>query len=413
MSMIQLKPKQAAFIRDLSAMYPGKTVVTRKEITAVMNQHGHGFPAWLTGNMAYRAARGEFRVDGLIASATGTPVPASSPTATPAAGDSPTFADLPVFTPPVPVGATSDSDPSSWAMATGAQLVPDKLASFIPFGIYNDVHRIIKSGLFYPVFITGLSGNGKTESVCQACAAEGRELFMVSITCETDEDDLLGGFRLVGGATVWQDGPVVEAMKRGAVLLLDELDYASNKISCLQSVLTGKGVFLKKINTFVKPAPGFQILATANTKGQGDENGKFVGTNVLNEAFLDRFPSTLEQDYPTPKVERKILKAVSAGLGVSDDAYIDILVNWASGLRKNHAAGSVSEVITTRRLIQIMSAYAIFRDRIKAIEVATARFDLTTKQAFLEYYKSLDANASGTPAPVATQPEIVVDEIPY
>ena len=187
-------------------------------------------------------------------------------------------------------------------------LIPLKDDTYVPFGNFADVKKIIKSGLFYPTFITGLSGNGKTFSVEQACAQLGRELIRVNITIETDEDDLIGGFRLVDGATVWHNGPVIEALERGAVLLLDEVDLASNKILCLQSILEGKGVFLKKTGRYVQPADGFNVIATANTKGKGSDDGRFIGTNVLNEAFLERFALTFEQEYPTPSVETKILE---------------------------------------------------------------------------------------------------------
>ena len=202
--------------------------------------------------------------------------------------------------------------------STEQNLIPDKDDTFVKFGNFNDIKKIIQSHIFYPTFITGLSGNGKTFSVEQACAQLGRELIRVNITIETDEDDLIGGFRLVDGATVWHNGPVIEALERGAILLLDEIDLASNKILCLQSVLEGKGVFLKKIGRFVKPADGFNVVATANTKGKGSDDGRFIGTNVLNEAFLERFPVTFEQSYPAPATEQKILEGIALDLGVED-----------------------------------------------------------------------------------------------
>ena len=271
-------------------------------------------------------------------------------------------------------------------------LIPEKDDTFVKFGNFGDIKKIIQSNLFYPTFITGLSGNGKTFSVEQACAQLDRELIRVNITIETDEDDLIGGFRLVDGATVWHNGPVVEALQRGAILLLDEIDLASNKILCLQSILEGKGVFLKKIGKFVKPAAGFNIIATANTKGKGSDDGRFIGTNVLNEAFLERFPVTFEQQYPTPANEAKILVKIAESLGVDDDNFISRLVDWADIIRKTFYDGGIDEIISTRRLVHIIRAYSIFDNKSKAIDVCTARFDDETKQAFLELYDKVDAD---------------------
>ena len=273
-------------------------------------------------------------------------------------------------------------------------IVPKKDPVFVSFGNYPDVKSIIKSKMFYPVFITGLSGNGKTMGVTQACAENKRELIRVNITIETDEDDLLGGYRLKDGQTVWQNGPVIEAMERGAVLLLDEIDLASNKIMCLQPILEGSGVFVKKINRFVKPAHGFNVVATANTKGQGSDDGKFIGTNVLNEAFLERFPITFEQSYPKPSVEEKILVATLKAAGKTDNDFCKKLVTWADVIRKTYFDGGVDEIISTRRLVHIIQAYAIFNKKMKAVEVCTNRFDDDTKNSFIELYTKVDAGAS-------------------
>ena len=278
--------------------------------------------------------------------------------------------------------------------AVEQNLIPDKDPNYVPFGNFTDVKKIIQSSMFYPTFITGLSGNGKTLSVEQACAAAGRELIRVNITIETDEDDLIGGFRLVNGETVWHNGPVVEALERGSILLLDEVDLASNKILCLQSVLEGKGVFLKKIGKYVRRAPGFNIIATANTKGKGSDDGRFIGTNVLNEAFLERFALTFEQDYPTTKVEQKILEKASGSLGVLDEAFCENLANWADIIRKTFRDGGIDEVISTRRLVHIVRAFAIWNDRLKAIKVCVNRFDEETKQSFLELYDKIDADVA-------------------
>ena len=271
-------------------------------------------------------------------------------------------------------------------------LVPSKDDTFVKFGSFNDVKKVIASKLFYPVFVTGLSGNGKTFGVEQACAQLNREIIRVNITIETDEDDLIGGFRLVNGETVWHNGPVIEALERGAILLLDEIDLASNKILCLQSVLEGNGLFLKKIGRFVKPARGFNILATANTKGKGSDDGRFIGTNVLNEAFLERFPVTFEQDYPTVNNEVKILLAVSKTLGKVDEDFCKRLVDWADIIRKTFYDGGIEDIISTRRLVHIIRAYSIFKDKAKAMKVCINRFDDETKQAFMELYDKVDAD---------------------
>ena len=284
------------------------------------------------------------------------------------------------------------------AMPTVEQnLIPDKDDTFVKFGNFGDLKKIIQSNLFYPTFITGLSGNGKTLSVEQACAQLGRELIRVNITIETDEDDLIGGFRLVDGATVWHNGPVVEALERGAILLLDEVDLASNKILCLQSILEGKGVFLKKIGKYVKPTKGFNVIATANTKGKGSEDGRFIGTNVLNEAFLERFPVTFEQSYPSPATEQKILSSL-----IEDTEFCKRLVDWADIIRKTFYDGGVDEVISTRRLVHIARAYAIWKDKQKAIQVCLNRFDEETKSAFMDLYDKVDGDVDFKVEPTIT-----------
>ena len=276
--------------------------------------------------------------------------------------------------------------------AVQQNLIPEKDDTFVKFGNFGSIKKIIQSRLFYPSFITGLSGNGKTFSVEQACAQLGRELIRVNITIETDEDDLIGGFRLVDGATVWHNGPVIEALERGAILLLDEIDLASNKILCLQSILEGNGIFLKKIGKFIRPTEGFNVIATANTKGKGSDDGRFIGTNVLNEAFLERFPVTFEQAYPTPAQEIKILESVSRDLKVVAPDFCKRLVDWADIIRKTFYDGGIEEIISTRRLVHILRAYRIFGDKATAIEVCVNRFDDETKQAFLELYDKVDAD---------------------
>jgi hypothetical protein len=286
-------------------------------------------------------------------------------------------------------------EPISTMNSVTQNLIPEKDDTFVSFGNFTDVKKVISSGLFYPTFITGLSGNGKTFSIEQACAALKRELIRVNITVETDEDDLIGGFRLVDGETVWHNGPVVEAMQRGAILLLDEIDLASNKIMCLQSVLEGKGVFLKKIGTNIIPKAGFNIFATANTKGKGSDDGRFIGTNVLNEAFLERFPITFEQQYPTVAYEIKILTKVAESLKIpmvgEHTDFIKHLCSWSDIIRKTFADGGIDEVISTRRLVHIIKSYSIFGKKDKAIKVCLNRFDDETKQTFVELYDKIDA----------------------
>ena len=273
-------------------------------------------------------------------------------------------------------------------------LVPVPDPTFVKFGSFADVKKILTSKQFYPTFITGLSGNGKTFGVEQACAQLKRELIRVNITIETDEDDLIGGFRLVNGETVWHNGPVIEALERGAILLLDEIDLASNKVLCLQPILEGKGIFLKKIGRFVSPAKGFNVIATANTKGKGSDDGRFIGSNVLNEAFLERFPVTFEQDYPSPVIEKRILGGIAANLGITDTDFIARLVDWGDIIRKTFYDGGIDEIISTRRLVHIVRAYSIFNDKMKSIQVCVNRFDDETKQAFLELYDKVDADVN-------------------
>ena len=272
--------------------------------------------------------------------------------------------------------------------------VPSKVKGYVKFGHYNDIKTIAKSGQFYPIFITGLSGNGKTMMIEQVHAEIKKELFRVNITIETDEDDMIGHYALVDGRTVWQDGPVTMAMERGATLLLDEVDLASNKIMCLQPVLEGNPLLIKKEGRIVRPAPGFTVMATANTKGKGSEDGRFIGTNILNEAFLERFPVTVEQEYPSVSVEKKIVIKLMENLGCVDEEYAEKLVDWADLIRKTFYDGGVDEIIATRRLVHIVHAFAIFKDRMKAIAMCVARFDDQTKEVFMDLYSKLDEKVS-------------------
>ncbi len=273
-------------------------------------------------------------------------------------------------------------------------VIPDMDPLYVPFGFHNKLKKIIDSGIFFPTFITGLSGNGKTKSVQQVCAETGRKLFRVNITVETDEDDLIGGFRLKDGNTVFEYGPAVQAMKDGAVLLIDEIDLASNKILCLQSILEGSPYHVKKTGEFVKPAAGFTVIATANTKGKGSDDGRFIGTNILNEAFLERFVITVEQEYPSQIVEKNILNKLFNRFDIVDDDFADKLTKWAKLIRDGFFNGSVDELITTRRLVHIAKTYSIFGDKLESIKYCLSRFDDETKAIFLDSYTKIDANVS-------------------
>ena len=360
--------------------YALKTFGTNELTTAQLKEANAHFgckyaPQWLIKNQDYKVGKSLFKL------------PSENEDAVSSAKITPTEK---VLTP-----ETSKNEAAYVVSSLVGDIVPKKDSTFVSFGNYPDLKSIIKSKIFYPVFITGLSGNGKTFGVTQACAENRRELIRVNITIETDEDDLLGGYRLKDGQTVWQNGPVIEAMERGAVLLLDEIDLASNKIMCLQPILEGSGVFVKKINRFIKPANGFNVIATANTKGQGSDDGKFIGTNVLNEAFLERFPITFEQSYPSVAIEQKILvNTYKNSTGKSDDDFCKKLVTWADVIRKTYFDGGVDEIISTRRLVHIIQAYAIFGKKMKAVEVCTNRFDDDTKNSFIELYTKVDAGAT-------------------
>jgi MoxR-like ATPase len=377
-----LNTKQQEFV-DYAISKFGKDELTTAQLKEANKKFGCKYaPQWLIKNNDYKIGKSLFKLP-VEGSVVNTKV-LSDVNETPAEK---------VLTTKAPETATVSEAAYVVSSLTG-DIVPKKDPVFVSFGNYPDVKSIIKSKMFYPVFITGLSGNGKTMGVTQACAENKRELIRVNITIETDEDDLLGGYRLKDGQTVWQNGPVIEAMERGAVLLLDEIDLASNKIMCLQPILEGSGVFVKKINRFVKPADGFNVVATANTKGQGSDDGKFIGTNVLNEAFLERFPITFEQQYPTAKIEEKILVKTLEKVGKKDDEFCKKLVTWADVIRKTYFDGGVDEIISTRRLVHIIQAFAIFNQKMKAIEVCTNRFDNDTKNSFMELYTKVDSGAS-------------------
>ncbi len=373
-----LNTKQQEFV-DYAVKKFGTNELSVAELKEANKHFGNKYaPQWLIKNADYKVGKSLFKL----------PTESGEVTTSKSSGESEK-----VLTTKAPETETKSEAAYVVSSLTG-DIVPKKDPVFVSFGNYPDVKSIIKSKMFYPVFITGLSGNGKTMGVTQACAENKRELIRVNITIETDEDDLLGGYRLKDGQTVWQNGPVIEAMERGAVLLLDEIDLASNKIMCLQPILEGSGVFVKKINRFVKPAHGFNVVATANTKGQGSDDGKFIGTNVLNEAFLERFPVTFEQQYPTAKVEEKIVAQKLASAGKRDQKFAHNLVTWADVIRKTYIDGGCDEIISTRRLVHIAEAYGIFKNKMKAISVCTNRFDEDTKSSFTDLYTKVDSGAS-------------------
>ena len=379
MKVVKMNEKRVAFVNAAREFLgEDRQAITRTEIFAVMEEKNMQNPSWI--RKLKTPNRGEY----YLPSAKGQ-------------------YDAPVersYTPELPNGRMEPM--TTVAMAPKAievleeqdSYVPEKFDGYVPWGNFNMVRDVIKSNIFYPIFITGMSGNGKTLMVKETCAKLKREFVRANITIETDEDDLLGGFRLMNGETVWHDGPVVMAMKRGAILLLDEIDLASNKIMALQPILEGSSIYLKKIGKWVHPAPGFNVIATANTKGQGSDDGRFIGTNVMNESFLERFPVTIEQKYPTNKIEEKILVNELGKQDKVDEPFVKNLVKWADVIRKTFMDGGVDEIISTRRLVHIIGAFCIFNDKLTAIDMCVSRFDTETKDSFLDLYTKVDAGVS-------------------
>ena len=374
---VKMNDKRLAFVaeaRDL--LGADRTTITRTEIMLVMDERNQPNPSWIrklkTGN------RGEYYLpadNGMYGDDSANIAPVSNLTQE--------------------VSATVQMAPSAvGVMEEQDSYIPEKFVGYVPWGNFNTIKDVIKSNIFYPLFITGLSGNGKTLMVQEVCARLKREYVRANITIETDEDDLIGGFRLLNGETVWHDGPVVTAMKRGALLLLDEIDLASNKIMCLQPVLEGSSIYIKKIGKWVHPAKGFNVIATANTKGQGSDDGRFIGTNIMNESFLERFPVTIEQSYPTGKMEEKILNNEFAKHDKVENDFSGNLVKWADVIRKTFYEGGVDEIISTRRLVHIVNAFAIFDDKLKSISMCISQFDSETKESFLDLYSKVDAGVS-------------------
>ena len=380
------KDVKLAIFRDALKEY-GPTEVPRKNLNEIAERHGYRL--YNSTIDEYRVRRGYYSIPAAM-SALGEPVTeertaevrgeSSAPAAeTPAA-------ETPATETPVPAAAATFS------------LVPEKSTTFVKTPNYRTVEKVVKSETFFPVFLTGPSGNGKSLSVVEAAARTNRELFRINVTAGTEESDLIGNWSLVDGNTVWMDGPVIAAMRKGALLLIDEIDMLNpNKAASLFTALEGKGVYIKKTNEFVRPADGFNIFATANTKGKGSDDGRFMGTNILNEAFLERFPIMIENDYPTKTSELKMVTKAARAAGIEDEETIESfsksLVDWAAIIRKGFNEGSVEETMSTRRLVHIVKAYSIFEDRLTAVKMATARFDDEIKESFLDLYTKIDAGA--------------------
>jgi MoxR-like ATPase len=339
----------------------GKEVVTKQEIIKIANEMNIKIPQWFTKNEDYRVGRGMFKV--------------------------PDTAEVQNI---LPMKKQDNTIGTVQTMMDTESLVPDVYKNYVPFGHFDDLVSIISSNMFYPIFITGHSGNGKTMSVEQACAKLKRKFVLISMTPETDEGDLLGNYVLINGQMVWRDGPVTIAARQGAVLCIDEIDYGAQNLASLQRVLEGKPFLLKKKNEIVTPAEGFTIIATANTKGKGSDDGRYMFTNVLNEAFLERFLNTYEQDWPDNKVEKKIINKELTSLGINDEDFATKLVDWADVIRKTFNEGGVDEVISTRRLTHITKTFGVFKDRMKSIELCLNRFDDETKTTFLDLYSKVD-----------------------
>ena len=367
-----LTPDRQEFLSVLTKKYPNETSFTKEMI----DDTGY-FPYWLKSTR-YNFKQGSiFNLQPLLAV------------------DNTKTAPKPVPVPVAPAPAVSNMPVAAQTQAVNLiddniKIVPEKMSNYVPFGHFKDVKGIIKSKIFFPVFVTGLSGNGKTLMIEQVCAQLKRELYRVNITIETDEDDLMGGHTLQNGNIIFREGPVIKAMRKGAVLLLDEVDLGSNKLMCLQSVLEGKGYLIKKTGEWVKPADGFTILATANTKGQGSEDGKFIGTQIMNEAMLERFAITMQQEYPPVTTERSILKKEMALTGPVDEEFCTKLVDWADIIRKTYYEGAIDDVITTRRLVHIVNAFRMFGDKLKSITMCISRFDEETRNAVLDLYTKVD-----------------------
>ena len=361
---LKLTPRKKLFVETAAGMYGNGAVIDKQEIREAADKAGIPYPSWMSRT---KVGYNQHKLPDL---------------------------EVPAFVNDAMIPAANEENAVVNLVATNMEkqnLIPAAFEGFVAWGNFSKIEKVVKSGLFYPIFVTGLSGNGKTLMIEQVHAKMKKELIRVNITIETDEDDLLGGFRLVNGETKFVPGPVIEAMERGCTLLLDECDLGSNKLLALQPVLEGHGVYLKKVNKWVKPTAGFNVMATANTKGKGSEDGRFIGTNILNEAFLERFAITMEQPYATAATEKKIVVNSMKKYGKVDEDFATNLITWAEVIRKTFYDGGVDEVISTRRLDHIVKAYAIFGDKMEAIELCVARFDEDTKASFLDLYTKIDA----------------------
>ena len=403
-----LTPDRTEFLDELISKFGSQTSFTRTEIKEL---NGWLFPSWMKDNkFGFKEPQTEgtllYNLQAVISGYNGgyshggetevkvPPVPAATPS------------NMPVWTATESVNLLDE----------GVKIIPEKMSNYVPFGHFKDVKNIIKSKIFFPVFVTGLSGNGKTLMVEQVCAQLKRELYRVNITIETDEDDLMGGHSLVNGNIVFREGPsVIKAYEERVVLLLDEVDLGSNKLMCLQSVLEGKGYLIKKTGEWVTPKKGFTILATANTKGQGSEDGKFIGTQIMNESMLERFAITMQQEYPPVKTERSILSKEMELTGEVDQDFCEKLVDWIDVIRKTFYEGGIDDVVTTRRLVHIVNAYRMFGDKLKSIEMCISRFDEETRNSILDLYTKVDegVNLNGEEETVEETSENPVDETDY
>ena len=369
-------PDRKEFLETLTKTYPNQTSFVKEDFQDI-----GGMPYWVKSSRYGFKDNGIFNLHAVVSGYNG------------GYGDegnvTPISAPIPALSVQnrMPVAAKTSSVNS----LDNVKIIPEKMSNYVPFGHFKDVKNIIKSKMFFPIFVTGLSGNGKTLMIEQVCAQLKRECYRVNITIETDEDDLMGGHTLVGGDITFREGPVIKAMRKGAVLLLDEVDLGSNKLMCLQSVLEGKGYFIKKTGEWVSPKEGFTVLATANTKGQGSDDGKFIGTQIMNEAMLERFAITMQQEYPPVKTERSILKKEMELTGVVDNEFCEKLVDWADIIRKSFYEGAIDDVVTTRRLVHIVNAYRMFNDKLKSITMCISRFDEETRNSILDLYTKIDA----------------------
>jgi len=392
--------RQLKFLEIAVAEYGVGSTISPKQMQEIADEHGFSSSDifWLA-KPQYRAGRGLYVIPALPDNA-----------AAMAADIVPLRKPAPVAAPAVERPVAKKFDPNAVSEYEYAQ-VPDRDKTYVAFGEFKLIRDIISSGQFFPVFISGHSGNGKTFMVEQACSAAKRPMIRVQMSRETDEDDLIGGFRLIDGETKFMKGPVLRAMELGALLLIDEADRADpGKAMCLQGILEGKPYYMKKTGEIVTPAAGFNIIVTANTKGRGSEDGRYVAATMLDDAWLERFPITIEQEYPTIAVEKRILGHV-----LEDQGFIDHLTMWSDIIRRTFKEGAIDELISTRRLVHIARTFGIVGDRMKAINFCINRFDEETKTAFLDLYSKVDPTINPVVDPAPATDEVASEnaqEIP-